>query len=130
MNKEITQKIFEDFPDLYRERSDPRSPLRFGFACMDGWKNLIYELSEKLSKLDPECVVLQVKEKFGGLRFYAFSETDGVQSLINEYESKSYKTCERCGITEGVKKRGGNWLHTFCDNCDIEFNKEKEERWK
>lgn len=58
-----------DFPQLYMH-------LRYGFECGDGWFGLLQLLSEDLEALQlrwpPEWHVCaaQVKEKFGGLRFY------------------------------------------------------------
>ena len=129
MNNENTLKLKQDFPKLYGGCDDKISLMRFGFAHQDGWFALIYELSEKLSKMDPKLEAIQVKEKFGGLRFYTGKTSKEVLDLICEYENKSYKICERCGTTEDVKLRGGNWLHTFCDKCDNEYKKEQVERW-
>jgi len=69
MNKFYTQKLITDFPDLYSyyyDNSTPLVPIVFGFECGDGWFDIIYSLSKKISKLDPNCKALQVKEKFGG----------------------------------------------------------------
>jgi len=53
MNKELTDKLFNDFPLLYGDRNKPmtQSLVCFGFECNSGWYNLIYELSSKLEKL-------------------------------------------------------------------------------
>jgi hypothetical protein len=37
-----------------------------------GWLPVIERLHADLLKIDPNYVVAQVKEKFGGLRFYAY----------------------------------------------------------
>ena len=126
MNKENTEKLRNDFPNLYQECDNSK----FKFECMDGWFSIIYELSEKIKKVYPECVALQVKEKFGGLRFYTSPTTNEVIDMINEYGSKSYKICESCGTAENVEKRGGGWIKVLCNNCDIQYLKEQEERWK
>jgi hypothetical protein len=128
MNKENIEILVKDFPDLYREFNEKGNIV--GFDVMDGWFHIIYELSEKISQSDPNCVAIQVKEKFGGLRFYVGPSTKTVLDIINEYEYKAYKTCENCGTEEGVKQHSGGWIKTLCDNCHIEFEKEKEERWK
>ena len=84
-----------------------------------GWKSLIKELDSKLSELDPNYRIEQVKEKFGGLRYYIFSDsenTDKMYDLEVEYERKSFKICEYCGSKEDVTTEG-SWLKTFCKNC-------------
>lgn len=58
---------------------------------------------------------LQVKEKFGSLRFYMTSNTDEIDDLIDKAEEKSYKTCEECGCPG--KLRNGGWMTTLCDSC-------------
>lgn len=120
MNKKNTLKLFTDFPKLYagKDKSLMESLMPFGFECGDGWFNLIYELSDKLSKIDPECEALQVKEKFAGLRFYVTGTTEEGWKLIDEYEEKSYSTCEDCGDTKTAKLREGGWLVTLCDQCN------------
>lgn len=58
----------------------------------------------------------QVKEKFGGLRFYMTSTNDEISSLVAEAEALSQKTCEFCGEEGSLRKSG--WWHTLCDACN------------
>lgn len=57
----------------------------------------------------------QVKEKFGGLRFYMTHYTDEMSALIREAEQKAEQTCEVCGVVG--ESRGGGWIKTLCDSC-------------
>jgi len=57
----------------------------------------------------------QVKEKFGGLRFYMTHGTEEVYALISKAEALSCKTCEECGGPG--EKRAGTWIRTLCINC-------------
>lgn len=59
------------------------------------------------------CAV-QVKEKYGSLRFYMSSGTKGMYDLCSEYENKSYKICEECG-EEGVLRDDLSWILTLCE---------------
>jgi hypothetical protein len=124
MNKVNTQKILTDFPDLfsfYYEPTKPLIPMVFGFECGDGWFDIIYNLSAKISKLDPDCRAMQVKEKFGGLRFYTggvnIDVSDEVWKVIDEAEEMSYMTCEKCGSLDDVKQTETGWVYTLCKNC-------------
>lgn len=45
------------------------------FECDDGWGTLIAELETRLKALSPDYAISQVKEKFGGLRYYATPAT-------------------------------------------------------
>jgi len=121
MKTELQEKIFNDFPTLFRykpKKGEPFLPIVFGLECGNGWFDLIYDLCKEITELDKEGKVLvhQVKEKFGGLRFYIGIGTDEVFDAIHKAEEKSYKICEACG-KEG-KTRGGGWIYTLCDECN------------
>ena len=68
---------------------------------------------EKVPEKVHQVVAVQVKEKFGGLRFYTNYSDNVVNALISMAESMSYRTCEVCG-TPG-KSRHGGWIRTLCD---------------
>lgn len=120
MNEENTKYLRENFPNLFKEYGgDPRQTcMAWGFSVGDGWFEIIKELAEKLEPMG--VVAAQVKEKFGGLRFYINSvQTEDwkkIHDIINEAERKSYKTCEKCGQPGELK--GGGWARTMCDDCD------------
>jgi hypothetical protein len=87
-----------------------------------GWHDLVRRLEQRLLEIDPDYELLQIKEKFGGLRYYANSGTttgdilaDPFHMAISEAEAESDQTCERCGATEGVEQRATfNWIKTLC----------------
>jgi hypothetical protein len=57
--------------------------------------------------------VEQIKEKFGGLRFY-YQGSDGVVSgMVTMAEEWASHTCETCG--NHGKRRSGGWIRTLCD---------------
>lgn len=85
-------------------------------SCDKGWYPIIVDVDRRLSELDPNYVVHQVKEKFGSLCYY-FEPTDSVDKetwakmhqIVAKAADKAAKTCERCGSAEGVelRKRSG-----------------------
>lgn len=84
-----------------------------------GWSKLITELNDKLSALDPNYTVEQIKEKFGGLRYYFSTDSNYGQEMLEleeEYELKSYEICELCGSEEDIAVEG-SWWKTLCKNC-------------
>ena len=85
------------------------------FAVGNGWLGLIKELIEKLIEMEWDKRICQVKEKFGGLRFYPDELNDDGYSLIMEYEKLSYGICEQCG-EHGELRRDIGWLRTLCQN--------------
>jgi len=115
MNKEHTEKLLKDFPKLYRQYYLPMTEtcLCWGFDCRDGWFDLIYKLSKELIKVSYICEASQVKEKFGGLRFYVDNCNIKGNNLIRKYEDKSYHICEECG-EKGVLRQDLPWIRTLC----------------
>jgi hypothetical protein len=134
MKTELTEKLYNDFPDLYEQRSwsIQDSCMAWGFECGDGWYDLIYQLSKDLMAVSDKVRAVQVKEKYGGLRFY-FTYSDHVSkavdkkvfSLISKAEKESYKICEHCGSRDNVKQTQG-WIVTLCGECMEKRMKERQ----
>ena len=85
-------------------------------------------IDEAKAKMDEEAskvpVAVQVKEKFGGLRFYVQAATDKHYNYISFAESMSYKTCEECGAPGKTYTDG--WHMTLCDIHAAMKGKEEE----
>lgn len=88
--------------------------------CNDGWLELIKNCIEECIEAGWNKEICQIKEKFGGLRFYINSANKEVFDIISKYEKLSYETCEWCGTTENVKIRKNGWWRTLCDKCNKE----------
>jgi hypothetical protein len=58
----------------------------------------------------------QIKEKFGGLRFYIGSAPKWIWDYIAAHEDASRSICEDCGREGRVRNMGG-WLRTLCSFC-------------
>lgn len=87
----------------------------------DGWMPLIIELDKKLAELVPDYRIEQVKEKFGGLRYYTDVPYDSeANKLIDQAEADSYRICENCGKPGEQTNSGGYWTKTLCPDCDSE----------
>ena len=86
------------------------------------------DIDEAKTKLDEETlkvpVAVQVKEKFGGLRFYVQAATDKHYQYISFAESMSYRTCEECGAPGKTYTDG--WHMTLCDIHAAMSGKEEE----
>lgn len=61
----------------------------------------------------PQVVAIQVKEKFGGLRFYYSGGDDTIRGAVRMAEAMSYDTCEVCG-SPGKLTNNKGWYHTAC----------------
>ena len=87
--------------------------------------------------------ILQIKEKFGGLRIYVGDTSlyPALPALISAVESASYHTCEECG-EDGISRwdpdqkkliwnahadrPGYNWRKTYCDPCRLKIDVERQ----
>ena len=90
-------------------------------SCGPGWKDL-YEPLIDLCKLK-DIRVDQVKEKFGGLRFYV--NRPDLDTIIHAAELLSWKLCETCGTEADVTLNTTGWRKTLCDLCRKKRNDDK-----
>ena len=138
MNDELDRQLCEKYPKIFRNRhsSELVTCMNFGFEHGDGWFSIIdalcanvqshvnskrfdfKDLSDEEFDEKHQTVAAQVKEKFGGLRFYVDNCDDYIRGAVAMAESMSYRTCEHCGA-QG-RKRSGGWIRTLCDGCDVE----------
>ncbi len=67
----------------------------------------------------PHIEVHQIKEKFGGLRFYYEGGDEYCRGLETMAEIWANRTCETCG--EVGRQRQGGWIRTLCDKHEAEY---------
>jgi len=107
---------------------DRRNPFRSKIkdrsfcSCGDGWLPLIQECIEGAIKLGWNKEICQIKEKFGGLRFYTNSASEECHAWVSKCGARSYEICEQCGSTDNVSQTKGGWITSLCKQC---INKEK-----
>ncbi len=94
------------------------------------------EYRDKQCKVDASIKILQIKEKFGGLRVYWQGEGLGdriwnqVSGAANMAEAMAYKTCERCGSMKEVETRRRvnakfSRTLTLCEDCHEDRDNEE-----
>lgn len=92
--------------------------------CKYGWAELIKECDDAVFKHDPNYTISQIKEKFGGLRFYFnlsnMDEYPKVSGVIMAIEEKSFHICEECG-EPGYRRKIGDYgrMYTSCDAHEV-----------
>jgi len=125
MKQELEKQLIIKYPTIFKQTSLPpeQSCMFFGLECGDGWYGILDFLCKRLTQMDKEnsCCATQVKEKFGGLRFYVSNATEEQWSLIQEIELLSYYICEKCGMSIGVKQTE-RWISSLCEKCMKEHN--------
>lgn len=71
--------------------------------------------SDKIIPLLEGYTILQIKEKYGGLRWYDGGAPKYVHDVVSKYEKLSYKTCIVCG--KPAKYRSAGWVSPYCRRC-------------
>ncbi len=149
MNDENIKYLSEKYSDLFVKRYYKDKLMPFWFECADGWFTLIDKLcacidgevkhakeqldykkerGETVTDEDYENIkvtVVQIKEKYGGLRFYTYGSNDYIRGMIDFAESMSYKICECCGNSGTLNKEG--WWRTMCQPCRTDDERKKAE---
>ena len=123
---------FEKY-DAFAKQMEQRFPKMFngkygGFACGEGWWPILEKLcsniqnhidwKNKQSEIVPQVTVAQIKEKFGGLRFYYDGGDDHINGMVRMAEAWADASCEECGAPG--KRRDGGWIKTLCDIHEAE----------
>lgn len=95
---------------------------RVFLECGNGWKKLIDPLVERCTELGGR--IDQIKEKFGGLRFYYTplgfgihdeAAWDKFEDAVDLAELESKQTCEMCGKPgQMMTNSKGSWIKTLC----------------
>ena len=131
MSPEKEKILCEKYPKIFKIEKINEPLGIWGVECDDGWFELIDTLCNKIqSHIDwrarnvqdvsiidnLQVVAEQIKEKFGGLRFYVTGGDDATDAFISFAETISLKTCENCGHP-GQQKSISGWIHTACDPC-------------
>lgn len=101
--------------------------MRFGFETHDGWYELIDAVSDIITRRCPDTQARQVKEKFGGLRFYYGGGDAYCHGAVRMAEELSYSICEACGAPGSVYNNGG-WISTKCAEHAKERNLDNVEK--
>lgn len=100
-------------------------------AMPNGWRakfgeQLCEELREELIRVNylDKYRIMQIKEKYGGLRWYDNGNTREGYEIIRKYEELSYKTCIDCG--RPATKMSVGWISPFCDKCAERLSKDND----
>ncbi|NBP01225.1 MAG: hypothetical protein EBU90_14010 [Proteobacteria bacterium] len=137
MRQELDKILCEKYPKIFKDRYGDKmsTAMCWGFSHGDGWfdllDNLCWVIQERIDNRKtqiewcitngkerpeeiPQVVAVQVKEKYGTLRFYYDGGDDYIAGAVDLAETMSSCTCEECGAPG--HKRGGGWIRTLCDN--------------
>jgi hypothetical protein len=122
MLKELELKLIERWPQWFNIQGDIRyTAMARGFDHDDGWFDILWRLCGDLEPLVNEFEqttgsqfeILQVKEKFGGLRIHVNHANDTIRRRIEAADQESLRTCEVCGQPGTLHE--DSWIKTLCD---------------
>ena len=101
-------------------------------AVKSKWKDLadfIYKHAPRKKFVPMFFRIDQIKEKYGGLRFYYSGGDIYIDGLTSLAESLSYKICEDCGSTKDIGYTKG-WIATMCQDCYEKHPRKDTLRWE
>ena len=133
MSPELENKIITKYPKFFDYLKEYKGemilPMMFGIGFGDGWYWLLDNLMDSIQgyidgNRKPQVQAVQIKEKFGGLRFYTNGHDELVDGMIWLAEHMSYNICEHCGSTKNVSQTKG-WITTLCEDCMKEINNKR-----
>ncbi len=116
----MKQELKQQLKDKYKIFSDIHDA---NISVGDGWYDVIdggcLLIQEYLDKnTDIAVKVVQIKEKFGEMRFYYDGHGDHyVKEIVEMMEEATNTVCERCGIHCEKKINKVGWLKTMCNTC-------------
>ena len=155
MQENLDAQLCNAYPKMFvnRHASEMETCMCWGFACGDGWYNIIntlcsniqhhidwtlknntWDLEKGVENPRPavqQVVVDQVKEKFGTLRFYYSGGDEYIAGLVSMAESMTAVTCESCG--NPGERMGSGWIKTMCKPCEVqrvESRRQQDAEWE
>ncbi len=123
----------------YQKRMEEKYPKMLsgnygGFAVGKGWWVILDMLMGQIQHhidwknretiVVPQVVIEQIKEKFGGLRFYYQGGDEYISGMVTMAETWAGSICEDCGAI-GTRRSGG-WIRTLCDRHEAEYQERKK----
>ena len=156
-HEEYDKYMCEKYPVMFRERKLPMSQtcMCWSFDIGKGWYWILDNLCERLDFLFKQsknrAIFTQIKEKFGGARFYHYTESmiktcqrklrkiDPVsnkhwQEIIDNEISRAEELCDyycaECGESKHDMISVGSWVYDLCEKCLEKKRPEAVKIWK
>ena len=128
---EFAKHMEQRFPKMF---SEPYG----GFCVSEGWWPILESLCSQIQHhinwkakqghTVHQVIVNQIKEKFGGLRFYYSGGDETIDGMVSMAESWAGHSCETCGAPGTSGGRG--WIQTLCPTHRAEADARYAERFK
>jgi hypothetical protein len=126
-----TEELIVKYPKIFQDYEGNPGRVNW-YGVPDGWLPVIDKLCGSIQsyidnvsryidgkRVKPKQVTCtQMKEKFGGLRFYADNTDEIVEGMISMAEYICDNKCQDCGSEEDLGLTSG-WISVLCRNCAI-----------
>ena len=123
-DKELIQKY--PFLEIKDKRACPGMTGTWLSDLPEGWEEKLLEMCDEIMGIAhnyiDKLIVIQTKEKFGGLRFYYYWNeevpqivVDMVEEIVDKYEELTYTACVGCGKETHIYTKG--WILPMCVEC-------------
>lgn len=128
MNIELQKKLIDKYPKIFPAAPaiyPPEHPIHmYGIECGDGWYELIdclcrliqHHIDSNTDREIRQVIAVQIKQKFGGLRFYYEGGNNIIGGMVQTIEYLSYHACEKCGTNQNVTATKG-YVQVLCKSC-------------
>ena len=124
-----TEELINKYPKIFQDYEGNPGRCNW-YGVPDGWLSVIDKLCGSMqSYIDhvtryidgkevkvPQVTCSQMKEKFGGLRFYTNGGDEMTEGMIMMAEHICSLTCQDCGSEENIGRTGG-WITILCEKC-------------
>jgi len=126
MDSHFENKLYERFPDLYRERTAPleSSSMAWGVQCGNGWYKIIHDLSDKITKIAPEGeyspAISQISRHDDGTLYVDVRNVSPpIADLVAAAREASRLTCEYCSYSPAFLRdvKQDRKQHIACGRC-------------
>ena len=129
MIDEENKKLIERYPFLLPKDCNDNVNENYDYSYTEldfmpkGWRKafgnmMMEELRDELIKIDflDGFRILQIKDKWGELRFYTNYINDEIDCIIKKYTTISRNVCIRCGRPD-TRMTGKSWYSPVCKEC-------------
>lgn len=126
------EELILKYPKIFEQYEGNPSMVNW-LDLPEGWISVVDKLCEAIqSYIDnvtrytegktyktPQVTCTQMKEKFGGLRFYVNGGDNHTDGMIYMAEHLCSLTCQKCGSEKNIGQTKG-WIATLCEECGKE----------
>lgn len=137
-----TEQLIAKYPKIFQDYEGNPGMVNW-YGVPNGWLPVIDKLcgamqnyidnTTRYTKEGPkkpeQVTCVQMKEKFGGLRFYTNGHDDVIEGMISMAEYLCNNTCDECGSEEDLGITSG-WISVKCRKCVIGHGDRAMAGWK